>query len=91
MECQRVAVDSRAWITAAYCHLEEIKLIAKMGLEKISAVFGHLVPQTEGVKNCNSLAKSDADDPLVDADVRHLAAELDVVHLEGRMGVRGED
>ena len=86
-------MDSRAWIAAAYCHLEdkEITFIAKMGLEKISDIFGHLVSQTEGVKNCHSLTKSDADDPLVDADVRRLAAELDVVHLEGRMGVRGED
>ena len=54
------------------------------------ALCGHLVPQAEGIKNCYTLAKSDADDPLVDADVGNLAAELDVVHLEGQRGVRGE-
>ena len=51
------------------------------------AAFGHLVPQTEGVKNRDPLTKSDADDPLVDADVGDLAAELDVVHLEGEVKV----
>ena len=43
----------------------------------------HLIPETESVKDGDSLPKSDADDSLVDADVGHLAAELDMVDLEG--------
>ena len=43
----------------------------------------HLIPEAEGVKDSDSLPKSDADDSLVDADVGHLTAELDVVDLRG--------
>ena len=45
----------------------------------------HLIPEAEGVKDSDSLPKSDADDSLVDADVGHLAAELDVVDLRGTL------
>ena len=43
----------------------------------------YLIPEAEGVKDSDSLPKSDADDSLVDADVGHLTAELDMVDLGG--------
>ena len=83
-------MHSRAWVTAANRHLEGKDRTRIYSQHKNPCrspprtCWYHLIPEAEGVKDSDSLPKSDADDSLVDADVGHLTAELDMVDLGGR-------
>ena len=51
---------------------------------RVATADGHLVAETQGIKDSHSLSEGDANDPLVDADISDFAAEFDVVNLSRR-------